>query len=117
MDFLANFRARAGIPLGETDSTLLFATAGLAIGEFEVDDFEGNSDGSTHLGLVVGGGVEHKFTDKYFREGRIQLHADFESKVLRCDVSKVKMSAMMAMSCEAGCELPFLTDSLIGGKH
>lgn len=63
MDFLGTIRARAGIPLGETDSTLLFATAGLAVGGFNVDDFEGESDSNTHLGLVVGGGLEHKLTD------------------------------------------------------
>lgn len=79
MDFLGTLRARAGIALGETDSTLLFATAGLAVGEFNVDDFEGNDDGKTHLGLVVGGGVEHMLTDSFSIKAEYN-YMDFESK-------------------------------------
>jgi outer membrane immunogenic protein len=79
MDFLGTLRARAGIALGETDRTLLFATAGLAVGEFNVDDFEGESDGNTHLGLVVGGGVEHMLTDSFSIKAEYN-YLDFESK-------------------------------------
>ncbi len=62
MNYLATVRGRLGMVFGESDSTLLFATAGLAAADFDVE-FEGESDGNTHLGLVVGGGLEHMFTD------------------------------------------------------
>ncbi|MGE0240116.1 MAG: outer membrane protein [Parvibaculaceae bacterium] len=62
MDWLATVRARAGITFGEDDRALLFATGGLAIAEFD-SDFEGQSDGATHLGGVVGGGLEYLLTE------------------------------------------------------
>lgn len=62
LNWLATIRARGGFLLGESNSTLLFATAGLAIGEFDVD-FEGAQGDVTQYGLVVGGGIEHMLTE------------------------------------------------------
>ena len=70
LNFLATVRGRAGMLFGESDSTLLFATAGVAIADFDAE-FEGQSDGATHLGLVVGGGLEHMVTD------RISIKAEY----------------------------------------
>jgi outer membrane immunogenic protein len=64
LEFLATVRGRAGMLFGETDSTLLFATAGLAIGDFEAEFENGASDSATHLGFVVGAGLEHRVTDE-----------------------------------------------------
>jgi outer membrane immunogenic protein len=67
MDYLATVRGRAGMVFGETDSTLLFATAGVVFGGFEIEADDGEegiaSDENTHFGLVVGAGVEHLVTD------------------------------------------------------
>jgi outer membrane immunogenic protein len=63
LNYLATVRGRAGMVFGAAESTLLFATAGLAIGDFE-SEFEGQSDGDTHLGYVVGVGVEQMVTEK-----------------------------------------------------
>lgn len=62
LEFLATIRARGGFLLGESDSTLLFATAGLAIGDFDVD-FEGSPGSVTQVGFVAGAGVEHLVTE------------------------------------------------------
>ena len=75
LNYLATIRGRAGMVFGENDSTLLFATAGLAIGEFDVD-FEGAAGTFTHVGLVVGGGLEHMVTD------RISIKAEYNYMML-----------------------------------
>jgi len=61
-NYLGTLRARAGMVFGEGDSTLLFATAGVALSDFDAE-FEGESAGNSHLGLVVGVGVEHMITE------------------------------------------------------
>jgi len=63
LNYLATIRGRAGMLLGESESTLLFATAGLAVAEFDVD-FEGEAGTFTHLGVVAGGGLEHMLTEQ-----------------------------------------------------
>ena len=77
-EYLATLRGRLGMAFGESDSTLLFLTGGLAVSEFDVE-FDDNSDGATHLGLVVGGGVEHKLTDSFSIKAEYN-YMDFESK-------------------------------------
>jgi outer membrane immunogenic protein len=64
LQWLATLRARGGFAFGESQSTLIFATAGLAIGEFDVD-FEGAQGDVTQYGLVVGGGIEHRLTEDF----------------------------------------------------
>ncbi|MEQ1522141.1 MAG: outer membrane protein [Aestuariivirga sp.] len=64
LNYLATVRARAGMVFGESDSTLLFVTGGLAIGEFD-SDFEGEESGGTHTGYVIGAGLEHMVTDRF----------------------------------------------------
>lgn len=83
LNYLATIRGRAGIVLGESDRTLLFATAGLAIGDFDVD-FEGDSVGNTHLGVVVGAGLEHMVTDNISIKAEYN-YMKFESKGLDFD--------------------------------
>jgi outer membrane immunogenic protein len=83
LNYLATIRGRAGLVFGESDSTLLFATAGLAVGDFDVD-FEGDSVGHTHLGLVVGAGLEHKVTDDISIKAEYN-YMDFERKGLDFD--------------------------------
>jgi outer membrane immunogenic protein len=64
LNFLGTVRGRAGMVFGESDSTLLFVTGGLAVGDFDAD-FEGQSDGATHLGYVIGAGLEHMVTESF----------------------------------------------------
>jgi outer membrane immunogenic protein len=64
LNFLGTVRGRAGMILGESDSTLLYVTGGLAIGDFD-SDFEGEESGGTHFGYVVGAGLEHMMTDSF----------------------------------------------------
>jgi outer membrane immunogenic protein len=64
LNFLGTVRGRAGMVFGESDNTLLFVTGGLAVGDFDAD-FEGQSDGATHLGYVIGAGLEHMVTESF----------------------------------------------------
>lgn len=64
LNYLGTLRGRAGMVFGESDSTLLFVTGGLAVGDFDAD-FEGQSDGATHLGYVIGAGLEHMMTESF----------------------------------------------------
>jgi outer membrane immunogenic protein len=69
MDWMATFRARAGITLGAAAPTLLYVTGGLAVahinnrwgigynGDFQTTDFVSNN---VKLGWVAGAGIEHK---------------------------------------------------------
>jgi outer membrane immunogenic protein len=78
LNFLGTLRGRAGMAFGESDSTLLFVTAGLAVGDFDAD-FEGNSDGATHIGYVVGAGLEHMMTESISIKAEYN-YMDFGSK-------------------------------------
>ena len=71
MHSLGTIRARAGMAFGENENTLLFATAGLAVGEFERTD-GGIHEKATHTGLVVGLGLEHMITDS------VSIKAEYE---------------------------------------
>ena len=77
LNYLATVRGRAGILLGESDSTLLFATAGLAVAEFDVD-FEGEAGTFTHLGVVAGAGLEHMVTDQISIKAEYNYMMSFE---------------------------------------
>lgn len=57
--WLSTYRARVGYAF---DSVMVYGTAGLALGFGEVD-FAGGSDDNTHVGYVVGAGVEAALTD------------------------------------------------------
>ena len=71
MNYLSTVRGRAGMVFGENDSTLLFVAGGLAMANF---DRTGIRDSSrTHLGWVIGGGVEHMLTDRI----SIKAEADY----------------------------------------
>jgi outer membrane immunogenic protein len=78
LNFLGTLRARAGMVFGESDSTLLFVTAGLAVGDFDAE-FEGDSDGATHTGYVVGAGLEHMVTESISIKGEYN-YMDFNTK-------------------------------------
>ncbi|WP_181703255.1 outer membrane protein [Chthonobacter albigriseus] len=57
--YLSTVRARVGYAF---DSVLVYGTAGLAVGFGEVD-LPGGSDSNTHVGYVVGAGVEAALTE------------------------------------------------------
>jgi outer membrane immunogenic protein len=85
-DWFATVRGRAGVAV---DRTLLYATLGIAIADAEISVTSdlvvpGTSDSETLVGLVIGGGAEHWFTDAI--SGRIEyLYADMG----RIDVGSV----------------------------
>lgn len=74
-DYLATIRGRAGIAAG---NSLLYATAGVAFLGYSDDvvDFTGVDD--TAIGFVVGGGVEHKLSER-FSIGLEGLYYNFSS--------------------------------------
>lgn len=62
-EFTGTVRGRSGYLVNQ--ALLLYATAGLAIGRKQLKDNEQNvppSQSKTHLGLVVGGGLEYRVT-------------------------------------------------------
>ncbi len=69
-DWFASLRGRAGLVLHDT--TLVYATGGLAFSELDLGD-----DGSFDMaGFALGGGVEHMFTPRW--SARIEyLYANF----------------------------------------
>ncbi len=76
-DWFATVRGRAGVAV---DQTLIYATLGLAIADAEISVSNSGatvSDKETTLGVVVGGGVEHWFTDAM--SGKLEyLYADMQ---------------------------------------
>ena len=58
VDYLATIRGRLGYAMGPT---LLYATGGAAFIGFD----DGSDDSDTETGWVVGGGVEHKFSQNW----------------------------------------------------
>jgi outer membrane immunogenic protein len=58
LDYFGTVRGRLGYALG---NSLVYATGGFAYGSFE-EKVPGYSHDSTETGWVVGGGLEHKFT-------------------------------------------------------
>jgi len=75
VDWLATVRGRVGYAF---DTTLLYATGGLAVGKIEFSyetATDTGSDDDTFLGFAVGAGVEHAFTDRL--SGKIEyLYVD-----------------------------------------
>lgn len=78
LNFLGTVRVRAGLAFGESDSTLLFVTGGLAVGDFD-SDFEGEESGGTHTGYVIGAGLEHMLSDSFSIKAEYN-YVDFGSK-------------------------------------
>ena len=62
MNYLSTIRGRVGMAFGENDSTLLFVAGGLAMANFD-RKMDGITKSRTHLGWMIGGGVEHMLTD------------------------------------------------------
>ena len=65
IDWMASLRAKAGLVAGDS---LMYLTGGVALADFD-SQFDGRIDndpvwdmGGTEVGLIVGGGFEHKFT-------------------------------------------------------
>jgi outer membrane immunogenic protein len=77
MPWLATVRARLGVA---DDRTLFYATGGLAIAEGEIYlPAFGETETETHLGFVVGGGIEHAVMENVTL--RLEyLYARFETK-------------------------------------
>jgi outer membrane immunogenic protein len=76
--WLVTARGRLGYVF---DSTLIYGTAGIGIyeGKMILPAF-GESDKKTHVGLMIGGGMEHAFNDNF--RGRLEyLHGSFENQV------------------------------------
>ena len=76
--WLLTARARLGYAF---DNTLIYGTAGVGVfeGEMILPAF-GESDKKTHVGLVIGGGMEHAFNDQL--RGRLEyIHGNFENQV------------------------------------
>jgi outer membrane immunogenic protein len=77
VDWLASFRGRMGIAI---DDTMLYVTAGLALGGVKDSTLQGTVDSSfthsdTRVGWVAGVGVEHKFTRNWSLKAEY-LHYD-----------------------------------------
>ncbi len=77
VDFMATVRARLGFA---HDRTMAYVTGGVAWLDSEISlPAFGESASNTHFGYVVGGGLEHAWTDNFV--GRIEyLFADFEDE-------------------------------------
>jgi outer membrane immunogenic protein len=77
IDFMASLRARIG---WVHDSTMIYGTAGIAWADSEITlPAFGESDSKTHTGYIIGGGVEHAFTNHLV--GRMEyMFADFNEK-------------------------------------
>jgi outer membrane immunogenic protein len=79
IDFFATLRARLGYAHG---NTMAYVTGGMAWADSEVTAdviLAADSDSKTHFGWVVGGGLEHAWTDNL--TGRIEyLFADLGSE-------------------------------------
>ncbi len=77
IDFMATIRARLGFA---HDRTMAYVTGGVAFIDSEITlPAFGESDSNSHTGYVVGGGLEHAWTDNFV--GRIEyLFADFDEK-------------------------------------
>jgi outer membrane immunogenic protein len=76
--WLATARARLGYAM---DDTLIYGTAGVGImeGRMFLPAF-GEKDKKTHLGFVIGGGIEQAFSDNL--RGRLEyIHGSFENQV------------------------------------
>lgn len=76
--WIATARARLGYAF---DNTLIYGTAGIGVmeGEMFLPGF-GETDKKTHLGFVIGGGMEHAFSNRF--RGRLEyLHGNFENQV------------------------------------
>jgi outer membrane immunogenic protein len=76
--WLATARARLGYAM---DDTLIYGTAGVGVmeGRMFLPEF-GEKDKKTHLGFVIGGGIEQAFSENL--RGRIEyIHGNFENKV------------------------------------
>lgn len=58
--WLVSAKSRLGVSM---DRTLVYGTAGLSMARLEVDQSSSSPDGEWKAGYVVGGGVEHAFTD------------------------------------------------------
>jgi outer membrane immunogenic protein len=96
---LSSFRLRAGFAY---DNLLVYATGGLALGQFEADLAAGTTlagASETFAGWVVGGGLEMKLTPQM--SGRVEaLHYGFDDKsfgfsggILRSDLSTTTVRA------------------------
>lgn len=72
MNYLSTIRGRAGMAFGETDNTLLYVTAGLAVADFDRGGANITHSSRTHTGFVVGLGAEHMLTD------RISISAEYD---------------------------------------
>lgn len=78
MSRFATIRARMGVTTGRA---LLFATAGLAVGEIEKNDLTLNASSSNDLvGWTVGGGIEYALVDNLRARAEYQ-YVDFGSVV------------------------------------
>lgn len=60
MKYNAHVRARVGRSIDNVD---LFIAGGLAIGRFELEDWDGDEYGTTLTGFTIGGGVDWAFND------------------------------------------------------
>jgi outer membrane immunogenic protein len=90
LDDFSTFRARFGLT---SDRTLIYVTAGPALGHINSSLAEFNcpacvnpgtvfaiaSDSSFHIGIAVGAGVEYALTENWILRGEY-LHLDFSSK-------------------------------------
>lgn len=79
IDFMATIRGRLGYA---HDRTMAYITGGVAFMDSEIlltGPFAGQSDSNSHTGYVVGGGLEHAWTDNMV--GRIEyLYASFDTE-------------------------------------
>ncbi len=78
IDFMATIRGRLGYA---HDRTMAYFTGGVAFMDSEIilPGFGGESDSKSHTGYVLGGGLEHAWTDNMV--GRIEyLFASFDTK-------------------------------------
>src|SRR5690606_14237990 len=76
--WLATARARLGYAI---EDTLIYGTAGIGVmeGKMFLPEF-GETDKKTHLGFVIGGGIEQAFSDNL--RGRLEyIHGNFENRV------------------------------------
>lgn len=88
IDSVATLRVRLGYAY---DDTLIYATGGGAMADATLDAYVlGEDDDATHWGWVIGGGMEHAFSENF--TGRLEyLYASFGEESYDLSVGTVDM--------------------------
>ena len=102
-DWFATGRLRAGY---DFDGTMLYATGGLALLAANFEDDEGGNDDETYVGWTMGGGLEHKVSQRVSL--RLEaIYADFPREHIELAADDTDIEAEMFL-VRGGVSLWFL---------